>query len=57
MERSKIEEIMERYSGTTINNEVGKPWSGTKELMLVDKIKKLRILHHSTLKQKMEVNL
>ncbi len=39
MERSKIEEIMERYSGNTIKNEVGKPWSGTKELMLVDKIK------------------
>ena len=39
MEKSKIEEIMEKYSGTTINNESGKPWSGTKELILVDKIK------------------
>ena len=39
MDKSNIEDIMEKYSGTMSNKEPGKPWSGKKELVLVDKVK------------------
>lgn len=39
MSKLHIEQIIEKYSGNINNNEDGKPWSGTKELVLVDKIK------------------
>lgn len=39
MNKLKMEEVIERYSGTiSKGDEEGKPWEGTKELVLVDRI-------------------
>ncbi len=39
MNKSHMEEIMEKYSGNITNNKQGKQWTGKKELVLVDKVK------------------
>lgn len=39
MNKLKMDEVIEKYSGTIFNDyEEAKPWEGTKELVLVDKI-------------------